>query len=74
MPNTSYEQKMECACPQFFTITSSRSWAMTRQRTGLRCWSSSLSDSFRPKRKTPTDPVGVFLLALLQIAGGRVGV
>ena len=53
MPNTSYEQKMECACPQFFTITSSRSWAMTRQRTGLRCWSSSLSDSFRPKKEDP---------------------
>ena len=44
---------MECACPQFFTITSSRSWAMTRQRTGLRCWSSSLSDSFRPKKEDP---------------------
>lgn len=26
---------------------------MTRQRTGLRCWSSSLSDSFRPKKEDP---------------------
>ncbi len=73
MPNTSYEQKMECACPQFFTITSSRSWAMTRQRTGLRCWSSSLSDSFSNK-EDPHRSGGGLLFLTVQIAGGRVGV
>ena len=38
---------------------------MTRQRTGLRCWSSSLSDSFSKKR-TPTDPVGVLFFSLCR--------